>query len=290
MKGLLRIGDLARLGGVSIKALRYYDEQGLLRPDHVDPKTGYRYYSADQARDLAEITNLRCIDFSIQEITALLDTPPEKKDIAAAIDAKKREIGVMQADLDEKLKIADLIASLNSDENFDSFSPLRLSKLSDQIVYSVNRTVHTLGEEITDIFETSETIVAASHARASAPPFLIFHDPPTRERDLKIEVCIPVDGHIDDLAAIKKFQGGGYGLSAVYQGGYKKTNNLYQQMKVAAEHAGLRINAPLREIYHRFGADQEEYRLPAAMLAKGSAEYLTELLLPISLPDPKEKT
>jgi DNA-binding transcriptional MerR regulator len=43
---MLKIGDFSSLAQVSIKTLRYYDERGLLSPVHIDPETGYRYYSA----------------------------------------------------------------------------------------------------------------------------------------------------------------------------------------------------------------------------------------------------
>jgi DNA-binding transcriptional MerR regulator len=33
-----------------VKALRFYEEEGLLEPEHVDPATGYRYYSTTSCR------------------------------------------------------------------------------------------------------------------------------------------------------------------------------------------------------------------------------------------------
>jgi DNA-binding transcriptional MerR regulator len=41
---MISIGDFARLGRVSVRMLRHYDTIGLLRPEHVDPDSGYRYY------------------------------------------------------------------------------------------------------------------------------------------------------------------------------------------------------------------------------------------------------
>ena len=43
---MFSIGEFARLGTVSVRTLRHYDEIGLLRPARVDPETGYRGYSA----------------------------------------------------------------------------------------------------------------------------------------------------------------------------------------------------------------------------------------------------
>ena len=44
-KNLLSIGELSKITGVHIKALRYYDSLGILSPAYVDPDSGYRYYS-----------------------------------------------------------------------------------------------------------------------------------------------------------------------------------------------------------------------------------------------------
>nr|WP_250122116.1 MerR family DNA-binding transcriptional regulator [Chroococcidiopsis sp. CCMEE 29] len=44
---MLKIGDFSKLSHVTVKALRLYDQMGLLKPGWVDDFTGYRYYSAD---------------------------------------------------------------------------------------------------------------------------------------------------------------------------------------------------------------------------------------------------
>ena len=51
MADLLSIGRFSRLSGLSVHALRHYDELGLLRPAEVDPETGYRRYASDQLAD-----------------------------------------------------------------------------------------------------------------------------------------------------------------------------------------------------------------------------------------------
>src|SRR5437868_3026930 len=49
MATLLSIGEFARLTHLSIKALRHYDDLGLVVPTRVDPNTGYRTYAAAEA-------------------------------------------------------------------------------------------------------------------------------------------------------------------------------------------------------------------------------------------------
>ena len=68
---MLKIGDFSSLSQVSIKTLRYYDERGLLSPVHVDPETGYRYYSASQLSQLHRILALKDFGFSLEQIATM---------------------------------------------------------------------------------------------------------------------------------------------------------------------------------------------------------------------------
>ena len=52
---MVRIGDFSKLSRVSIKALRFYDEMGLLPPISVDRFTGYRFYEYNQLPRLNRI-------------------------------------------------------------------------------------------------------------------------------------------------------------------------------------------------------------------------------------------
>jgi DNA-binding transcriptional MerR regulator len=69
---MFTIGEFARLGDISIRMLRHYDEIGLLAPAQVDPATGYRSYSIAQLRDLNRIVALRGLGFSLTEVRHLL--------------------------------------------------------------------------------------------------------------------------------------------------------------------------------------------------------------------------
>lgn len=60
---LLTIGNISKQTGVHVKSLRYYDRIGILRPAHVDPETGYRYYDFTQI-GLVEAIQL-CVELDI---------------------------------------------------------------------------------------------------------------------------------------------------------------------------------------------------------------------------------
>ena len=69
---MLSIGEFARLGGISIRSLRHYDEIGLLRPATVSPDTGYRGYSAAQLAQLNRIMALKELGLSLAQVRQLL--------------------------------------------------------------------------------------------------------------------------------------------------------------------------------------------------------------------------
>jgi DNA-binding transcriptional MerR regulator len=74
-ENLLSIGSFAQTTGLSIHALRHYDEVGLLTPASVDAETGYRRYRPDQTAQARLICALRRVDLPIDVVRAVLDEP-----------------------------------------------------------------------------------------------------------------------------------------------------------------------------------------------------------------------
>jgi DNA-binding transcriptional MerR regulator len=69
---LLSIGRFSRLSGLSIKALRHYDEIELLPPEAVDAETGYRFYGASQLETADAVRRLRRLELPLEDIRRLL--------------------------------------------------------------------------------------------------------------------------------------------------------------------------------------------------------------------------
>lgn len=68
---LLRIGEIAKKAGVSVRTLHHYDEIGLLRPGHVN-NVGHRFYNAIDIERLEQIVFMKSLGFSLDEISACL--------------------------------------------------------------------------------------------------------------------------------------------------------------------------------------------------------------------------
>src|SRR5262249_20713500 len=91
---LLPIGRFARACRLSIKALRIYDELGLLKPARVDA-SGYRYYAREQARDAIAIALLRSLDVPLASIQIILG--------AGDTDTMSRQLRLEHARLEREL-------------------------------------------------------------------------------------------------------------------------------------------------------------------------------------------
>ena len=98
---LLTIGAFARASRLSPKALRLYDELGLLRPVRVDEYSGYRYYSPDQLEQARLVAWLRRLGMPLATIGAISGRPPAE--VAAAVTAFLR---VAEADFSERKGLA----------------------------------------------------------------------------------------------------------------------------------------------------------------------------------------
>ena len=70
---LLSAGQMAALNQTTKKALRLYEQKGLLEPAFVDPETGYRYYSMEQCPTLDTIQQMQSAGFSLAEMKEVLD-------------------------------------------------------------------------------------------------------------------------------------------------------------------------------------------------------------------------
>jgi DNA-binding transcriptional MerR regulator len=86
----LSIGRFAKLCRLSVKALRHYDELGLLRPAHVDPSSGYRSYRRAQVRRALAIGMLRELDVPLSSVREILDGGGDRAIIALESEARRQ--------------------------------------------------------------------------------------------------------------------------------------------------------------------------------------------------------
>lgn len=89
---MFKIGEFSQIARVSGRLLRYYDSIGLLRPQRIDPESGYRYYSASQLPRLNRILALKDLGLSLDQIAKLIDDKVSAAEIRGMLLLKKAEI------------------------------------------------------------------------------------------------------------------------------------------------------------------------------------------------------
>jgi DNA-binding transcriptional MerR regulator len=106
---MLRIGTFARLSGVSVKALRYYDSISLLQPAYVDDGTGYRSYDAAQLAIARRITALKELGFTLDEIAIALQSGELRERMIAKREVLRNELAATR----ERLRRIDALLAVD---------------------------------------------------------------------------------------------------------------------------------------------------------------------------------
>jgi DNA-binding transcriptional MerR regulator len=100
----LKVGELARRTGLTVRTLHHYDAIGLLTPS-LHTEAGYRLYTADDVTRLQQVLSLRQLGFSLDEIRGCLDRPEfSPLEVTGLHIARLREQIELQRKLCERLE------------------------------------------------------------------------------------------------------------------------------------------------------------------------------------------
>ncbi len=88
----MQINEFAKLTGVSVRTLHYYDEIGLLKPAFIDEQNGYRFYDENSLLRMQEILFYRELDFPLKSIFEILSSPDYDKQKALVEQRKLLEL------------------------------------------------------------------------------------------------------------------------------------------------------------------------------------------------------
>jgi DNA-binding transcriptional MerR regulator len=271
---MLSIGDFARLGRVSPRMLRHYDELGLLRPVHVDPTTGYRSYRVAQLARLHRLLALRDLGLSLDQIGGVLEAEPPLEELRGMLRIRRAQIEQGLAEEEARLRrveahlraIEGSTVMVTYDIVLKTTDPLRIAE-------AVGEAPGFGHENLGPVFGRLVPEVLAQIDASGAEPGLMvaWYEQPDDEGAVVLHAGFDigdqdVDGNeqvqIVDLPVVEV-------ASVVHQGSMETVEPAYVALVTWIEDSGFRLAGRSRELY----------------LEWNDADYsrnVTELQMPIS--------
>ena len=266
---MYRIGQFSKLGRVTIKTLRHYDEVGLLTPAHVDDENGYRYYTTAQLFRLNEIVALRQMGFSIPEITALVDG----HNMAVTLQQRKAEIVSEQKEVQNRLsRLENYIFEQKEGHKMDYQAVIK--EIPAYTVFSYRTIIPNyaaLGEIMPTVGEKAGNANPGVKCVEPHYCFNVYHDGEYMETNADVEICQAVinrgkdaDGIVfKDIPACTV-------ASVLHRGSYENLGKAYAYAMQWVEQNGYRVSDLVRESY-----------IDGIWNKENIGDWLTEIQVPV---------
>ena len=247
----MQIGDFSKLSQISVKALRYYDEIGLLKPERVDEYTGYRYYSAAQLPRLNRIVALKNMGLSLDEIARLMSAEVSVEHILDLLHAKQSQIKQrLNAEAERLARVEEWLAETQKEGKMPDYE-ISIKKIKAMKVISIRKVLPAYKHQ-GELYTTLGQFIGRTHAPCSGPPMTIYHDKDFKESDVDVEVVFPMwrsvktEGEIkfQELPACDKV------ATLMYKGPYDGIGKAYNGLLRWVEANSYDVTGPNREVYH----------------------------------------
>jgi DNA-binding transcriptional MerR regulator/effector-binding domain-containing protein len=270
MKTPYSIGEFSKITGLSVKTLRFYHEKNLLTPSSVDEATGYRFYDTDKIEKARVIMRLREMQFSLDEIAAMLTGCGDEAEILDYLARQKQSLRLrIQGDRDIVRLLEKIIAN-------EKTARQMLQSASDAVAEKTLEPRWMAGIRMKgkyrDCGQGFSRLGKAAGRYASGPPFCLYYDGEYRDEDADFETCFPLRQEIAaDGISVRRLPGGRC-LTLVHRGPYDQLGRSYAKILQHASERKTNITLPTREVY---------LKGPGLIFKGNPRNYLTEIQLPV---------
>lgn len=262
---LYKIGMFANMNRVTIKTLRYYDEQKLLVPVYADEENGYRYYAAGQAAQLHRIIALKNMGFSIDDIRRITDGVEEKSFLL-----QKQEILKDLAVLTEKLS---QVESYLAKDSINLSAPVLIKEIPQVIVCTMKLRIKSY-DALFELMPQMGAQMELLDCKCAQPAYCFTHylEPEYKEEDILVEICEAVTEKKQDLGDIvfKELPKVPKAACIFHKGSYNTLHNSYAMLLKYIEENGYEICGNIRESY-----------IDGVWNKETENEWLTEIQIPV---------
>jgi DNA-binding transcriptional MerR regulator len=268
---MLNIGEFGRLGPVSPRMLRHYDEIGLLKPNRVDPQTGYRSYEVAQLGRLHRLLALRDLGFTLEQIAPLLAEDPGVEELRGML--RLRQAQIEQTVADEQARLRRVEAHLRAIERSLAMPSLDvIIKTARPVrVAAITGTAPGWGHEnIGPVFEQLVPQVLGHLAQKGVEPRMMvaWYEEPADEGSIVLHVGFDIgDQQVDGIDVVEL--PGIEVASCLHRGVMDTISDSYEALVRWIEDSGHDIAGRSRELYLAWDNDHPD-------------QSITELQVPIA--------
>ena len=255
---MFKIGDFSKLGQVSTRMLRHYDQMGLLRPSQTDKWTGYRYYTIDQLARLHRLIALKDLGFSLEQIADLLN-----RGDALPVTELRGMLKLRQAEINRELQekqvqLVGIEARLQQLEQEGRPSPYEIvvKSLEAQTIASMRQIVPHMAEMeyyCRVMYEGLYALLRQVRLTPLEPELTLYHNEEYLETNLDVEVALPVAPMTqsgDDRLTVHELPKVELAAALIYEGPLR---NIEPAILALITYVGTHnhvIAGPLRELHH----------------------------------------
>lgn len=258
------IGDFARLGQVSVRMLRHYDQMGLLSPASVDQWTGYRSYSPEQLSVLNRIVALKDLGLSLEQVGHVVANRVSIEELRgmlrlcrAKVEEEMRVAGSRLAAVESRLRMIEREDDMSADYVLKHVDGVRLA------AYTGTLDPETMAQHIGPMFDRGVEALAAVNA-SPATPIATYQE---SEGGMDVVVGFAHTGEAPEGMEIVEVCGG-MAVCGVHLGSMERIEESWQGLHSWLVENGHEFAGPCRELYVR--SDSED-----------QADWVTELQQPV---------
>lgn len=199
---MFKISEFAKLSQVPPKTLRFYDQLGLLKPAHIDPQTGYRYYTSEQLLVLHRILAFKDLGFSLDQIKGLLRERISSAEVRGMFRMKQAETQTMiRTELERLRRIEARLEQIERGEADNSPYDVVVKRV--EPMKAITLEAVTARSDIPDLLDEVDAYMRRNGASGTFPRIVVWHGCPECESNIQLEIACPINGDMPETGRFR---------------------------------------------------------------------------------------
>ena len=255
-ESLFQIGEIAKILGVTRKAILIYEEKGLLTPAVKDEVSGYRYYTADNMTQIRSIRSLQALGLSLNEIAEYYYSTDN-------IDDHLQKLMELRAAVDRNIQMLQVRAARPGDLT------VHRTTLPQQICFARRYQCRDVAEAANRL---RDTYIAAARTGQMSMVARMFTMRMSQDCDvLDLMCCIPVESGFTGEERMEFAETPA--LCIYFRGAYEENTRAFHALAKHVKDNNICVTGPFRSIYLEGPPNRGD----------NTTDYITQIAVPVKL-------